>query len=78
MTGALLSPGLSAAAGNFGSGQSGLGALALVGKIVLDNSVNSNSVGFDAKQSIAQFDLANCLAGHVININLRHCSSSSL
>src|SRR5699024_2366146 len=67
--GALLSPGLSAAAGNLSAGQSGLGALTQVGQVVLDHIMDNRLVGSNAENSFGQFDLANLLAGHIVNLS---------
>src|SRR5699024_3487902 len=49
VTGALLAPGLAAAAGNLGTGQSALSALTAVGQVILDHIVNDVLVGLDAE-----------------------------
>ena len=75
--GALLAPGLDAAAGNLGAGQGGLGALTAVGQVVLHHVVDNSLVGLDAEHSFGEFDLADLLAGHIINVSLRHDLRSS-
>ena len=47
-------------------------ALTLVGQVILNCVMDSSFVGFDAKHSFGQFDLANQLAGHIVNIRLKH------
>ena len=66
-----------AAAGNLGAGQGGLGALTAVGQVVLHHVVDNGLVGLDAEHSFGEFDLADLLAGHIINVSLRHDLRSS-
>ena len=77
-TGALLTIGLLAAAGNFGSGQSGLGALSLIGKIVFDDSMERLLIGLDAENGLGEFYLTDSFAGHVVNLDCRHLTLSFL
>ena len=65
MAGAFLSPGLAAAAADLGTGQGGLGALALVGQVVDNRSVHDRAVGLDAEHGVGKLDLANGFAGHI-------------
>ena len=48
----------------------------LVGEIELPEAVfgidPNGAVGINAKHSFGQFDLANQLAGHIVNIRLKH------
>ena len=78
VAGALLSPGLSAAASNLSSGEGGLGALTLVCEEVLNYFVNNVLIGLDSENGLGKLDLANRGACHVIYCNLRHDVSSSL
>ena len=52
VAGAFLSPGFAAAASDFGSGQGGLGALALVGQVIDHRSMHYHAVGFDSEYGI--------------------------
>ena len=72
VAGALLAPGLLAAAGDLGAGQSALGALTAVGQVVLDHLVDHSRVGLDAEHRIGELDLADLLAGHVKHICFSH------
>jgi hypothetical protein len=60
-----LSPRFSAAAANFASGLSGLGALTAIGKEVDNRGVHGNRVGLYAENGFGERNLADDLAGHV-------------
>ena len=72
VAGALLTPGLSAAAGDFGAGEGALGTLSAVGEVVLDNLVHDGLVGLDAEDRVVQFHSADFCAGHVQHFHSRH------
>ena len=70
--GALLAPGLFAAAGNLSAAQGALGALALVGKLCNDDLVHDRLIHRNCKDAVGQLDLADIGALHVRQCNLRH------
>ena len=72
VAGALLLPGLLAAAGNLRAGQCGLRALTAVGQMILDDVVDDGLVGLDAEHGLGKLNLADLLAVHVVNIGLKH------
>ena len=76
-TGTLLLPGLTAATGNLCTSQSGLCALTAICQVILHDIVNNSLIGLDTENSLGEFDLADLLAGHIINISLRHDLRSS-
>ena len=76
VTGTLLTPGLLAAAGNLGAGQSTLGTLTAVGQVVLDHLVDHDLVGLDPEDGLGELDLADLLTGHVKHVRFRHDSIS--
>ena len=76
MTGALLTPGLLAAAGNLGAGQSTLSALTAVGQMILYDVVNDSLIGLDPENGIRELDLADLLTSHVEHVRFRHDSIS--
>src|SRR5699024_9501634 len=65
VAGAFLSPGLAAAAGDLGTGQSGLGALALVGEVGDNRLMHYVSIGFNAENGLGKFHRGDFLAGHI-------------
>jgi hypothetical protein len=75
-SGALLSPGLAAAAGYLGAGQSGLSALSLICQINFDCGMENIGVYFGAEHRIGKFDTADFFAGHIDYLKIRHCFSS--
>jgi hypothetical protein len=57
MAGSLLLPGLLAAAGNLGAGESALGALSAVGEMILNGLVHNDFwFGSMPKMAVVQFD----------------------
>lgn len=76
VAGAFLSPGFAAAASDFGSGQGGLGALALVGQVINHRSMHYHAVGFDSEYGIGKGDIADHFAGHIIYVYIWHRASS--
>ena len=72
VAGALLLPGLLAAAGDLSAGQCGLRALTAVGQMILDDVVDDGLVGLDAEHGLGKLNLADLLAVHVVNIGLKH------
>ena len=76
MAGAFLSPGLTAAAADLGTGQSGLGALTLVGQVGDNRQVHGSLVGLNAEHGLGKLDLGNGFASHIKYRNLRHWYSS--
>src|SRR5699024_1922827 len=73
--GALLAPGLDAAAGDLGAGQGALGALTAVGQVILDHLVHNRLVGLDPEHSCGELHFADLRAGHIYNSCLRHLVS---
>ena len=51
VAGALLAPGLSAAAGNLGAGEGALGALSAIGEVVLHNLMHNDGIGRRCQRS---------------------------
>ena len=76
VAGALLSPGLLAAAGHFGAGQSALGALTAVCQVIHHDGMDGGLVGFYAENALGEFHLADLLASHIIDVCFRHFSNS--
>ena len=54
VAGALLAPGLDAAAGDLGAGQGALSALTAVGQVVLDHLMDDGLVGLDAEDGLSR------------------------
>ena len=76
VAGALLAPGLLAAAGDLGPGQGALGALPAVGQVVLHHVMHDADVGLNAENALGQVDLGGLLlARHIIDVSLRHIAS---
>jgi hypothetical protein len=65
MAGSFLSPGLSAASGNFGTGLRFLCALTVVSKLLNNGKVYQVFIDIDAEDLIFQFDLADFFAFHI-------------
>ena len=76
MTCTLLSPGLSSAAGNLCSGQSGLCALSLICEVANYHCVHQILVRSDAENSVVKLSVGNLVACHIKYGNLRHSDSS--
>ena len=72
-----LAPRLNAAASDLSAGQGALGTLTAVRQMILYNIVHNGSVGLNAEHGFGEFDLTDLLAGHIINIRLRHELHSS-
>ena len=76
VAGTLLTPGLLAAAGDLGTGQSALRALTAIRQVVLDHFMHNSLIGLDAKNAVAQLHGTDGLAGHVQNVDGRHYKHS--
>ena len=74
-SGSLLTVRLLAAASNFGTGQSALGALATIRQLRHYYFVHYMGVDFNAEDLVVQFQLAACVAVHIINSYFRHVYS---
>ena len=74
--GALLAPRLDAAARDLCTGQSALRALTAVGQVVLHDVVNNRFIGFNAENSIREFNLTDLLSSHIKNFSLHDLLSS--
>ena len=77
-TGTLLSERLSAASADFTAGLGGLGALPLVGEIILNYLVNSEFVRLDTEDGVAELQCSGFCAGHVKHFYLCHLTASLL
>ena len=75
--GALLTERLCAAAADLGAGQSGLGAVAEICKMVANNGVHGRDARLNTENGIGELDFADLCACHVKHFYGRHCSSSS-
>src|SRR5699024_5092729 len=69
-------PRLLAAAGNLRAGQSGLGALALAGQVILYHMEHDALVGLNSEYGLGQVDASDLFAGHIKYCYLRHSNSS--
>ena len=76
VTGALLAPGLDAAAGDLCAGQGTLRALTAVGQMILYDVVNDSLIGLDPENGIRELDLADLLTSHIKNFSLHDLLSS--
>ena len=74
VTGALLTPRLLAAAGNFHADLGVLGALTLVGRKFTTAMWTAFSFGVIPNNGVGKLDLANVLTVHIDYIKLCHCS----
>ena len=70
--GALLTVDLDTAAAHFGAGKGALRSLALIGQVSLDYLVYGVLIYFGAKHVLAQGDLADVLAGDIVQCYVRH------
>src|SRR5699024_11582726 len=77
VAGALLAPGLLAAARDFLADLGVLGALALVGQEVHDCDVNSLFIRGDAEHGVGKLDLADLFAVPIDYVKFCHCSFPS-
>ena len=74
IAGALLTVDLATTAADFRAGLGTLRALALCGQIGTDDQMHSGDINVGREDRIAQFNLANGRAFHIVKSSLSHCS----
>ena len=73
ITGALLTVDLTTTAADLSAGLGTLGALALSGQVGTDDQMHGGFIDRGSENRVAQFNLANGRAFHIVKSSLSHC-----